>query len=163
MSLLQTGEFWVGVGLLCFLGMLILLKVPSAAAKALDATAAKIQAELDEASRLREEAQALLASIKTQREAAEAAAVEMIANAEAQARQMEIDAKAKLEEQIARRQVLAERKIAAAEAAATAEVKAAAGELAANAAEAILTARLAGQKSDPLVGAAIDQLAGKFQ
>jgi F-type H+-transporting ATPase subunit b len=58
---------------------------------------------------------------------------------------------------------MAERKIAQAEAQATADVKAAAVDLAAQSAEAILTARLAGLKSDPLVDAAIGQMAAKLQ
>ena len=53
---------------------------------------------------------------------------------------------------------LAERRIAQAEAQASAEVKAAAADLAARAAEQILTARVAGQKTDPLLDAAIAQI-----
>ena len=73
------------------------------------------------------------------------------------------EAKAKLEETLARRQLQAERKIANAEAQAQAEVKAAAAELAAQMAEHILVARLAGAKSDPLIDKAISQLATKLQ
>ena len=62
-----------------------------------------------------------------------------------------------------RRGQLAERRIATAEAQATAEVKAAAGELAAQMAEQVLAARIAGAKSDPLIDAAIGQMAGKLQ
>ena len=58
-------------------GALIYLKVPGAAMKALDARGIKVQAELDEALRLRQEAQALLAQIKVQREAAEKVAAEL--------------------------------------------------------------------------------------
>ena len=58
---------------------------------------------------------------------------------------------------------MAERRIATAEAQAAAEVKAAAGELAAQMAETVLTARLVGAKSDPLIDSAIGQLAGKLQ
>jgi F-type H+-transporting ATPase subunit b len=87
----------------------------------------------------------------------------MLVEAQAAAVRFAEEAKAKLEEQIVRRQQLAERKIAAAEAAATAEVKAAAADLAASVAEEVLLARLAGKKSDPLVDRAVEQLAGKFQ
>ena len=71
---------------------------------------------------------------------------------------MEADAKVKLEEALTRRQELAERRIAQAEVQATAEVKAAAAVLAARAAEQILVARLAEQKTDPLLDAAIAQI-----
>ena len=55
-----------------------------------------------------------------------------------------------------------ERRIAQAEAQASAEVKAAAADLAARAAEQILTARLASQKSDPQLDAAIAQLGSRL-
>jgi F-type H+-transporting ATPase subunit b len=42
-------------------------------------------------------------------------------------------------------------------------VKAAAGELAAQLAETVLAARIAGAKTDPLIDAAIGQMAGKLQ
>ena len=162
MELLQDAEFWTGLALAVFVVLLFVLKVPGAAGKALDAKAAKIQAELDEAKHLREEAQALLASLKSKREESEALAAEMMANAKAEAKRLEVEAKAKLEEQIKRRQELAERRISNAEAQASAEVKAAAADLAADLAGAVLTSRLAGMKTDPLVDSAIKGMAGKF-
>jgi F-type H+-transporting ATPase subunit b len=163
MELLQDPEFWTGLGLLVFIGLLLVLGVHKAAAKALDAKAAKIQAELDEAKTLREEAQDLLTSLKTQREETERRAAEMLANAEAEARRLEAEAKDKLEEQIKRRQELAERRISNAEAQAAAEVKAAAADLAAQMAEGWLAQRLQGAKSDPLIDAAMGQLATKLK
>jgi F-type H+-transporting ATPase subunit b len=163
MELLQDAEFWTGLALLVFFGLMLALGVHKAAAKALDSKAAKIQAELDEAKTLREEAQGLLASLKAQREQTEKLAAEMLANAKAEAKRLETDAKAKLEEQIKRRQELAERRISNAEAQASAEVKAAAAELAAQMAEGVLAQRLEGAKSDPLVDAALGQLAEKLK
>ena len=163
MELLQDAEFWTGLALLVFFALMIALGVPKAAAKALDAKAAKIQADLDEAKALREEAQALLGSLKAQREQTEKLATEMMANAEAEALRLEAEAKTKLEEQIKRRQELAERRISNAEAQAAAEVKAAAADLAAQLAERVLAARLKGVKSDPLVDAALGQLAEKLK
>ena len=133
---LANAEFWVGAGLVVFFGILILVKVPGAIAGQLDATAAKIQGELDEAARLRTEAEALLKQIRAEKAEAEAQAAQMLAAAEA----------------------LAEQRIAQAEIQATAEVKAAAADMAARAAEQILAARLAGQTKDPLVDAAIAQI-----
>jgi len=157
-------EFWVLVALVVFFAILFALKVlPGALFAALDGHAAKIQAELDEARRLREEAAALLAGITAQREAAEAQAAEMLEAAKADAKRLRADAKTKLDEQIARRAEMAERKIANAEAQATAEVKAAAADLAAELAEQVLTARLAGAKTDPLIDAAIGQVGTKLQ
>lgn len=158
----QNAEVWIALALVVLIAALVMAKVPSVAGKALDAHGARIQAELDEAKRLREEAQALLASLTKQRADAEALAVEMLANAEAEAKRMTAEAKAKLEEQITRRAELAERRIATAEAQATADVKAAAADLATQIAETVLTARIAKAKSDPLVDLAVEQLPGKL-
>ena len=156
-------HFWEAVGLIILIGALVWLKVPGMAMTALDARGARIQAQLDEATKLREEAQALLAEIKTQREAAERQAAEMLADAKADAERLAVEAKARLEEQIKRRGEIAERRIALAESQATAEVKAAAAELAAKAAEAVLAARLASATTDPLVDGAVAQLTSKLQ
>jgi F-type H+-transporting ATPase subunit b len=163
MEILQEAEFWVGVGLVIFISLMVWLKVPALVVKALDDRATGIQAQLDEALRLRQEAQALLAQIKVQREDSERVAAEMIANAQADSARLRQEAEVKLDEQIKRRQLMAERKIATAEAQAAADVKAAAGELAAQIAEQVLTARLQGLKSDPLIDRAVGQMAGKLQ
>jgi len=157
-------EFWVGVGLLIFLGIVIFVaKAPKTIGAALDSQAAAIQANLDEAARIREEAQRLLDTLKAERAEAEIHAKEMLAQAHAEARRLEIDAKAKLEESLARRQLMAERKIATAEMQAAADVKSVAADLAAQAAETMLAQRLAGAKADPLVDVAIGQMAAKLQ
>lgn len=163
MELFQDAEFWTGLALLVFLALMLGLGVHKTAAKALDSKAVKIQADLDEAKALREEAQALLGSLKAQREQTETLAAEMLANAQAEAIRLEAEAKAKLEEQIKRRQELAERRISNAEAQAAAEVKAAAADLAAQMAESVLAARIAGATSDPLIDVAVGQLALKLK
>jgi F-type H+-transporting ATPase subunit b len=157
-------EAWVGAGLLIFLGIVIFgAKAHKAIITQLDAKTASIQADLDEAARIREEAQRLLESLRAERAEAERQAKEMLASAKAEAKQFEADAKIKLQESLARRRLLSERKIATAEAQAAAEVKAAAADLAAQMAEGVLVKRLATTKVDPLVDAAIPQLASKLQ
>ena len=155
---LSNAELWVAAGLLLFFVILAVVGVPKLVAGALDAKAAAIQSELDEAARLRAEAEALLAQIRQEKAEAEAQAAEMLAAAESDARRMEADARERLEESLARRQQMAVRKIAQAEAQATAEVKAAAVELAAAAAERILADRLAASSTDPLADQAIAQI-----
>lgn len=157
-------EFWVAVGLLIFLAIVIFVaKAPKFLAANLDARSGKIQFDLNEAARIRDEAEAMLAEIRARREEAERQATEMLAAAKADAKRLAADAKVKLEEQVKRRAELAERKIATAEAQAAADVKAAAAEMAAQAAEAVLAARVAAGKPDPLVDDAIGQLAGRLQ
>lgn len=163
LELLTDAHFWVGVALVVFFGVLIWAGVPRLALKAIDARGEKVQSQLDEANKLREEAQALLAQIKVQREQSEKLAAEVMANAKEEAVRMQADAQVRLAEQIERRGQLAERRIATAEAQAANDVKAAAAELAAQMAETVLTQRLAAATSDPLVDAAISQMAGKLQ
>jgi len=163
MELLLDSHFWVGVALVVFVGVLVMAGVHKFAWKALGDAGDKVRAQLAEADELRAEAQRLLDNIKVEREAAEKHAAEMMANAEEQAKRLQVEANAKLAEQIERRGQLAERRIATAEAQATADVKAAAADLAAQMAERILSQRLAGAKTDPLIDTAIGQMAGKLQ
>lgn len=157
-ALLLDAHFWVGVAFVVFLLILVRAGVHTLAWNALGSAGEKIRVQLDEAESLRREAQALLDDIKVQRQAAEVANAEMLENAKAEAKRLQAEAKADLAEQIKRRGELAERRIATAEAQAAADVKAAAAELAAQMAERVLTQRLAGAKSDPLVDGAIRQL-----
>jgi F-type H+-transporting ATPase subunit b len=163
MELLLDAHFWVGVAFVVFLGVLVMAGVHRFAWKALGDAGDKVRAQLAEADGLRAEAQRLLDNIKVEREAAERHAAEMLANAEEQAKRLQVEANARLAEQIERRGQLAERRIATAEAQATADVKAAAADLAAQMAERILSQRIAGAKTDPLIDTAIGQMAGKLQ
>lgn len=162
-ELLQDNHFWVGVALITLLAILGFVGVHKTLWKALGDAGDRVQAQLDEADKLRAEAQTLLSQIQTQRAEAERAASEMLANAKSEAKRLEAEAKDKLAEQIKRRGELAERKIATAEAQATADVRAAAADLAAQMAEQVLVARAAGAKTDPLIDAAIGQLGSKLQ
>lgn len=156
-------QFWVGVGLLLFLAIVIFVaKAPRTIAAALDARASTIKADLDEAARIRDEAQLLVAELHAERDAARRQAEEMLVAAGEQVRMFEAEAKAKLEESLIRRQRLTEQRIQAAEAQAAADVKAAAADLAAQMAEQVLKQRLVGATSDPLIDKAIGQLASKL-
>ena len=163
LELIQDPHFWVGVAFAILLVVMVLTGVPAMVLKMLDSKAQAVQAQLDEAAKLREEAQALLARIQTQRAESERIAAEMLANAQDEAKRLEAEAKVRLAEQIERRGQLAERKIATAEAQAAADVKAAAADLAAQLAEQVLAARISGTKSDPLIDRALDQMAAKLQ
>ena len=87
-------EFWVLVALITFFVLLFLIGVPKKALAAIDGRRQAIQDELDEAARIRADAQALLEQIKQKRLETERQANEMLANAEAEARRLEIEARA---------------------------------------------------------------------
>lgn len=160
---LANPELWVGAGLIVFLAILWMAGAFKVAAAGLDAKGAKIKADLDEAARIRAEAEALLADINRQRAEAEAQARDLIETAQEHAKRLAADAKVRLQEDLALRTQLAERKIEAAQAEAAAQVKAAAIDMAARATETVLAGRLAQSKSDPLVDRGISQLAAKLQ
>jgi F-type H+-transporting ATPase subunit b len=86
----------------------------------------------------------------------------MIAQAHADAERLRAEAAVKLEDDIKRRGELATRKIALAEAQAAAEVKNAAADMASLAVEGVLTARIAGAKTDPLIDASLARLGERF-
>lgn len=162
-ELISDAHFWVGVAFLLFLVLMVAVGVHKLAWNALGASGLKVQAHLDEAAQLRAEAQTLLAGIKVERAEAERQAAEILANAAEEAKRLQAEAQVKLAEQITRRGEMAERRIAQAQAQAEADVRGAAADLATQMAEQVLTRRLAGAKSDPLIDAAIGQLAGKLQ
>src|ERR1700680_1369731 len=134
-ELLRDPEFWVGVGTLIFLVIVIWKRVPGLVANSLDARAAAIAKELEEARRLRSEAEALLAEYRKKRATAEPEASSILAEARAEATRFSAESRAATKAQIIRRGKQAEEKIATAEAHAVAEIRAAAVDAAIDAAE----------------------------
>jgi F-type H+-transporting ATPase subunit b len=158
----QDAEFWIFIALVLLAIVMWRAKVPSTAAKALDAAGDKVRAQLDEAQRLREEAETLLAKIRADRLEAERGAAELLKAAEEDAERLRVSAAAKLEDDIKRRARMAEQKIALAEAQAAQDVKTAAADLAALTAEAILAARVTVAKSDPLIDQGLKDLGSRL-
>ncbi len=151
-------EFWVAVAFVIFVGVLGYFGAHKALVKHLDDRRERIRAELDEARRLKAEAQALLEQYQSRREEAEREAQAIIANAEAEAERLAAEAAAKMEELVARRTKMAEGKIAQAEAQALTDVRAAAAEAAVSAAERILTRSVKGAIADQLVARGIAEV-----
>jgi len=130
--------------------------------KLIDQRRDRIKAELDEATRLKEEAQALLARYQRKQREAEREAAEILAGANAEAERMMTEARTKMDEFLARRTKMAETKIAQAEAQALADVRAAAAESAVSAAERILTQVVKGDVAGRLIVKGIDDLKSKL-
>jgi F-type H+-transporting ATPase subunit b len=159
----EDPTFWVIVALLLFLGLVVYLKLPGMVAKALDARAAAIAAELEDAKRLRDEAQELLASYQRRQREAESEAEAIIAQAHRDAARVAEELRVKMTEQLERRAALAERKIAQAEADAAAQVRAKAAELAIAAAEKLLADGLDTAAHGKLIEAGSAELARRFR
>jgi F-type H+-transporting ATPase subunit b len=155
-------EFWVAVAFVIFLGVLGYFGVHKLALDAIDQRRAQIKAELDEARRLKDEAQALLAEYRQKQQQAEREAAEILAAARTEAERLAIEAKAKLEEFVARRTKTAESKIAQAEVQALADVRAAAADAAVAAAEKILTHSAKGKVADSLIAKGVEDMKRKL-
>ena len=155
-------EFWVAVAFVIFVAVLGYFQVHKLLLKGIDARRDRIKAELDEARRLKEEAQALLAQYQKKQQEAEQEAAGIIANAKVEAERLAAEAKVKMEEFVARRTKMAESKIGQAEAQALADVRAAAAEAAVAAAEAILTRTVKGKLADDLVAKGIADVERKL-
>ncbi|HEY6732938.1 MAG TPA: ATP F0F1 synthase subunit B [Roseiarcus sp.] len=151
-------EFFVLLGFIVFVGVLIYFGVPRMVLKALDARGEAIAAELAQAAKLRQEATSLLASFEKKSAEAEANAAAIVAEARAQAEHLNVEAGERLKEFIVRRTKQAEAKIALAEAQASAEVRAAAAEHAASAAEIVLTDQMKGAGGADLVAHEIGEI-----
>jgi F-type H+-transporting ATPase subunit b len=151
-------EFFVLLGFIVFVGVLIYFGVPRMVLKALDARGEAIAAELAQAAKLRQEATSLLASFEKKSAEAEANAAAIVAEARAQAEHLNVEAGERLKEFIVRRTKQAEAKIALAEAQASAEVRAAAAEHAASAAEIVLTDQMKGAGGADLVAHEISEI-----
>jgi F-type H+-transporting ATPase subunit b len=155
-------EYWVLISFLIFCALMYMMGVPASIAKALDGRAAKIKAELDEARRLREEAQALLADYQRKQREADAEARAIVDAARRDAEALATETRRTLAEMVERRTRSAEEKIARAEAQAIGEVRAAAVDRALAAAETILAARAAGPAGVSLVEESIRAIGGKL-
>lgn len=158
----QMAEFWVAIAFVVFLLILLYYRVPALIAKSLDDRSEAIRRELDDARRLREEAQNLLADYqkKHRNVGQEADTILELARSEAEAFAQET--RASLKDMLERRTRQAEDKIARAEAQAVDEVRAAAIELAVAAAEKILREKASGAGGVSLVDQSIRELKGRL-
>lgn len=154
-------EFWVLVAFVVFVAA-VAGKAFKAIAQRLDARAAKIKGELDEAVRLREEAQALLASYQRKQRDAAAEAEAIVARAGAEAERLAVEAEADLNATLNRRAELALARIGQAEAQAANDVRDLAIEVASNAARRLLVESLDQGRADQLVDKAIAEAAHKL-
>ena len=154
----MDATFWALVGLIIFLGIVVYAKVPGMIAGALDKRADQIRNELEEAKKLREEAQQLLAEYQRKRKEAESEAESILSAAEREAAVLREDAKAKTEEYVSRRTAVAEQKIRQAESDAINEVRASAVDLAIVAAEKLIGSKVDSKASGELFTASLGEL-----
>ena len=162
MDFIFEPEFWVAVSFFLFVGGMLYLGVHKKLAAVLDARAASIAKELEEAKLLREEAAKVLADYRRKQGDVAKETKEIIDLASREAEILAAETRRTMREQFDRRMKLAEDKIARAEAEALREVRAAAAEAAVTAARTVIAAKLTPDGADKLISQGIDALKGKL-
>ena len=160
-SFFEKPETWILVAFIIFIAA-VYRPASRAITGKLDGRTAAIKSELDEAQRLREEAQHTLAEYQRKQRDALAEAEGIIAEARDEAKRITENVQARTEETLKRREQQAIDMIAAAEARAVADVRALAADVAIEATRQILTETVEGQKGDDLVNEAIREVPGKL-
>lgn len=157
MHLFGDPEFWVAVAAAIFIAV-VWKPARRSLIGSLDARAARIRGELDEARRLREEAAQLLADYQRRQREAAAEAAAIVANAREEAEHLAAQAASNLDVALARRTRLAEERIAQAESKAIDEIRAAAIDAAIAAAREVIASEIDEQRGGALLDAAIAAL-----
>ena len=153
----MEAEFWVLVAFVIAIGFLV-YKVKDPIAGGLDARAAKIKAELDEAQKLRDEAQAKLAEFQLKQRDALKEAEGIIGLAREEAQRLAAQGAKDLEAAIERRRRLAQEKIALEEQKAMADLRNAAVDVAVAALRRVLAEDLDPARQSALIDNAINAL-----
>jgi F-type H+-transporting ATPase subunit b len=154
--------FFALVALIIFLAIAAYAGAFKSMGAGLDSRAARIQKDLDDAARLRKEAEALLAEYKQKRIDAEKEAAEIISAAKRDAEEFAEETRRKLAESLERRTKQAEQKIAQAEASAVKDVRNAAAEMAVAAAQKLLAEAAKGGKGADLIASSIDAVKNRL-
>jgi F-type H+-transporting ATPase subunit b len=154
-ALFFEAEFWVGAAFVIFLILIWRAGAHRSVASGLDEHSKRASKDLEEARRLKEEAQALLTEYKKKQREAESQASAIVAQAKVEAEEIAAEAKTRMEEFVARRTKMAEAKIAQADVQALADVRAAAAEAAVKASEKVLSESVKGKVASDLLSAAI--------
>ncbi|WP_375663699.1 MULTISPECIES: F0F1 ATP synthase subunit B [unclassified Bartonella] len=153
----MTDTFWAFVGLVLFLALLVYFQIPQRVIHHLDARAKRIKDELDEALRLREEAQEILAEYQRKHAEAEKDAQEIVAAAKHEVESIIAESRAKAEEYVKNRNKLAEQKIAQAEADAIRMVSSSAIDLAISTARTLIAREIDSNKADELIKESLEK------
>ncbi len=148
---------WVLIAFILFF-VIFGRKLWSALVQMLDDRAARVRTELEEAARLRQEAEAMLRDAEARRAEALREAQALIAGAKAEAGRVAAAAGAEAEASARRREQMAMDRIAAAEKAAVDEVRLTAVEVATMAARQVIAEGLSADADSRLIDHAITQL-----
>jgi F-type H+-transporting ATPase subunit b len=162
MDATSLATVWTLVALVIFLGIVVYVKAPGMVMKSLDERAERIRNELDEARKLREESQQLLAEYQRKRKEAEKEASDIVAAAKRDADLLLEEAKEKTQEYVARRTAMAEQKIAQAERDAVNEVRSRAVDIAIAAAGDLLAGKIGDKERAELFKSSVKEVRSRL-
>jgi F-type H+-transporting ATPase subunit b len=151
-------ETWVAISFILFLCLLLYYRVPSKLASSLDSRSSAIARELEEARRLRHEAEAILADYRKRLDGVQTEADDIISQAEREAEAYAKEARAAFDELIARRLSLAEQKIKLEEEKARKQIRSQAAELAVAAAEDLLEQKITGKQAENMITVSLERI-----
>ena len=157
MHLFADPEFWVLLAVVLF-AIVVWKPARRAVVGTLDERAMRIQGELEEARKLRDEAEQLLADYRQKEREAAADAQAIIAHARDEAERIAAQSARDLQQSLERRQRLAEERIAQAEAKALNDIRAAAVDVAIAAAREVIVSQLDERRGAAMLDAAIAAL-----
>jgi F-type H+-transporting ATPase subunit b len=157
MHLFADPEFWVLLAVVVF-AIVVWRPARRAVVGTLDERATRIRGELEEARKLRDEAEQLLADYRQKEREAAADAQAIIAHARDEAERIAAQSARDLQQSLERRQRLAEERIAQAEAKALDEIRAAAVDVAIAAAREVIVSELDERRGAAMLDAAIAAL-----
>jgi F-type H+-transporting ATPase subunit b len=158
MEFIYEPEFWVAVSFFIFIGVLVYFGVHMKVVSALDARALLISQELEEARRLREEAEKVLADYRRKLGDVVMEVDNITALATTEAKTLAAETRQSLKEHFDRRIKLAEEKIARAEMEAVREFRSVAVDAAIAAAQNLIAAKLTPDRAKKLVSESIKAL-----
>ena len=156
-------SFFVALSFVTVIGAFLYLKLPQRLLSALDTKSAEIADALEQARKLREDAEALLADYEARRKSAEQQAEEIVTEARATAERLAEEARVAMQAQLERRTQQAESKIARAEEQLVGEVRAAITRLAVDTAAHLIETGMSAQQANSLIEQNISELKDRLQ
>lgn len=154
-------QFWVALAFVLFVAA-VFKPIGKVLNGALDGRSAKIQKDLDEALRLKEEAQVLLASYQRKQKEATEEAGKIIKNAENEAKRIIIEAEKNLEESLNKKIQIAMQKISTYEHSVMQEIRINSIDLAISTVRNLVKEKLSKEVSEQLVTRAISEMDKKL-
>jgi len=156
-ALLENPKNWVALGFVLFVALFI-KKILPMVVKALDARRARIEEQLAQAQRLREEAEALLVHYQQKQKEMLAEAEQMLADTKAEITRLKARAEEELKASLERRSAQASERIARIDKEATDAVRAHLVNVAVKATELLMKETLKDRAEDPTITRAVEQI-----